>query len=221
MAHQLFAGLITEGNTDNRFLESIVTRTFHEIAFECRGDVEIEVISIPKVLDSNFVEMVCHAAAQGFAEFGIMILCVHTDADSITHESAYNNKINPSRQALALLDAAAYCKIMTPIVPVQMIEAWMLADLDLLKREIGTSKTDRDLDLDRLPETITDPKAVIRNAIQIARQDIPKRRRRELTIAELYAPIGQQISIDKLKVLPSFQWFMQELRAAFQECNLL
>ena len=220
MAHQLFAGLLTEGNTDNRFLESVVTRAFHEIAFECRGDIEIEVILLSKIASHNFVEMVRQAASQGLAEFGIMILCVHTDADAPSTQSVYEHKILPAQEALTLHDDSTHCKVVTPIVPVQMIESWMLADVELLKREIGTTKSDRELELDRIPESNADPKAVIRNAIQVAFVDNPKRRRRSLTIGELYAPIGQQIAMDKLKALASFQQFLTDLRTAFRACNL-
>ena len=34
MARQLFIGLITEGPTDVRFLQSVVERTFIDVAFE-------------------------------------------------------------------------------------------------------------------------------------------------------------------------------------------
>lgn len=50
MARLLFAGLFAEGSTDIRFLESIVNRTLVDIAYECKGEIEIElkVISIDK-----------------------------------------------------------------------------------------------------------------------------------------------------------------------------
>ena len=40
MARQLFIGLITEGPTDVRFLQSVVERTFIDVAFECENDLE-------------------------------------------------------------------------------------------------------------------------------------------------------------------------------------
>jgi hypothetical protein len=79
---QVFAGLYTEGKTDERFLQSIVQRTIEEIAFDCRGQIDIEVfvIDVPKGL--TFVEQVVQASLIGYENFGIQLLCVHTDADS-------------------------------------------------------------------------------------------------------------------------------------------
>ena len=42
MGKQIFIGLATEGTTDVRFLESIVKRTFEDIALkECQQDIDI------------------------------------------------------------------------------------------------------------------------------------------------------------------------------------
>jgi hypothetical protein len=221
MAYQLFAGLLAEGNTDNRFLEGVVTRTFHDIGFECQGDLEIEVIILNKTSSVNFVDLGCKAAEKGFAHYSITMLCVHSDADDRTNDDTYRNKINPAKEALQALDETTHCKVMVPIVPIQMIEAWMLADLNLLKREIGTLKSDRELGLDRPPESFADPKAAIQTALQIALQDQTRRHRRSLQLGELYAPLGQKISLERLKDLPSFQLFVESLRDAFRQCNLL
>lgn len=44
MIAQIFIGLATEGPTDIRFFESIVRRTFQDIALkECRTDVDIDI----------------------------------------------------------------------------------------------------------------------------------------------------------------------------------
>ena len=113
-----------------------------------------------------------------------------------------------------------YCKILTPVIPVRMMEAWMLADKELLKSEIGTTKSDNDLKINRDPETIADPKAVIEEAIRIAQSDLPKRRQR-LTISDLYAIIGDKISINKLLSLDSYQKFQDEVRATYRTLNYM
>lgn len=44
MIAQIFIGLATEGPTEIRFFESIVRRTFQDIALkECRTDVDIDI----------------------------------------------------------------------------------------------------------------------------------------------------------------------------------
>jgi len=36
---QIFAGLFTEGNTDIRFLQSIIQKTLEAVAFDCSGQL--------------------------------------------------------------------------------------------------------------------------------------------------------------------------------------
>jgi hypothetical protein len=222
MTRQIFIGLMTEGTTDNRFLDSIVKRTFDEIAFECNGEVETEIVSI-KIDKSNnsFVEQVLKASKKGITEFGIMILCVHTDADAPGDENMMNTKIFPAHTALSESEEPNICRVLTALVPVQMIEAWMLADKDLLKREIGTTMTDIDLGLNRNPEQIADPKTLVTEAIRIARAELTRRRRHDLVISDLYLPIGQKITIEKLDNLPSFQKFKESIREAYRKLNYM
>lgn len=101
-----------------------------------------------------------------------------------------------------------------------MMEAWMLADKDLLKAEIGTRKSDNDLGIDRDPEVIADPKSVIEEAIRVAQSDLPRRRQR-LTISDLYEIIGDKISIDKLLLLNSYRRFQEEVRSTYRALNYM
>ncbi|MDP2422897.1 MAG: DUF4276 family protein [Bacteroidales bacterium] len=213
---------MTEGNTDNRFLESIVKKTFDEIGFECNGDVEtyVRFISIDKT-GLGFVEQVLASSKKGIEEFGIMILCIHSDADSYNDLNTFQNKIIPAKNEINQQDENEYCKIITAIVPVQMLEAWMLADKELLKIEIGTNKTDTELGINRNPERISDPKTLIEEAIRIARIALTQRRRKELTINELYLPVGQKITIERLDTLPSFLKFKEAIRDAYRNLNYM
>ena len=100
MARQLFIGLITEGPTDVRFLQSVVERTFIDVAFECENDLEpyVKCLTVEKVRLS-FNEYVEKASRRGMEEMGMDILCVHTDADSKDTKRAYAEKINPARRS--------------------------------------------------------------------------------------------------------------------------
>lgn len=166
MNRQLFAGLFTEGTTDVRFLEPIVEKTLAEIAFECRGSIEIEVKTIEIVKTNlNFVEQV------------IMLLCVHTDADGITDRQVRQSKIQPAKEFLSGLDENRFCKIVAAIIPIQMTEAWMLADTTLLKEQIGTTQSDAELGLHRNPEEVNNPKNLIREIIRATQADRKQRLR--------------------------------------------
>ncbi len=220
---QLYIGLFTEGITDEAFLSSVVERTFAKIIRE-ETNVDIEICLFTIKIDKsglNFKEQVLEASKMGLAEYGISILCVHTDADDTTATQSYTTKINPAKVALTTANPQMYCNIMVAIVPIQEMEAWLLADKLLLKEEIGTDESDNQLGIHKHPEKISNPKEVIESAIRIDRQSLTKKRRRELKIADLYLPIGQQISLEKLMELQSFQDFQHNIREALKELNLL
>lgn len=219
MSKQIIIGLITEGPTDIRFLESIVRRTFEDIAFECTQDIDIFVHTLRTPKTGSFVDYTINASNDGIESYGIMTLAVHTDADRDTYEERINNKIIPAQNALNELNND-YCKLLTPIIPVRMIEAWMLADKELLKTEIGTTKSDSDLGINRDPETIANPKHTIEEAIRMATDYLPKRRRK-LSISELYAIIGDTISIQELKKLDSYRKFQDSVRNTYRALNYM
>lgn len=221
MSKQIFVGLTTEGSTDIRFLENVVRRTFEEVAFECPQDVEVYlyVIISPKT-GMTFPQYVKEASRVACDKYGVMTLAVHTDADKNTYEQRIANKIEPARNVLAELEEDKYCKLLTPVIPVRMMEAWMLADKKLLKEEIGTELSDEELGINRNPELIPDPKDVIENAIRISTQSLPKRRNRP-TLAELYGVIGNAVEHDSLMLLPSYRKFKEEVRETFRALGYL
>lgn len=222
MARQIFIGLMAEGTTDQSFLKSVIERTFDDIRFECNSDIDIFDIEEVKVsTGTSFIEKVLEASVKGFETFGMMILCVHADADNKKLEDTYLNKINPSIEKLRRKGDDKFCQTLVAVVPIQETEAWMLADKELLKQEIGTDKTDNELQLNRQPEQIANPKEVIENAIRIAREEFVKRRRKKLTIGDLYLPIGQAVDLEKLDNLESYKDFKRNVRQAFIRLNLL
>ncbi|MFI5140639.1 MAG: hypothetical protein ACHQIM_22670, partial [Sphingobacteriales bacterium] len=150
---------------------------------------------------------------------GIFILCVHADADQIDDSHVFNYKIIPAIKSIQK-NPDGICKIIVPIVPITMSESWMLADKELFKSEIGTTLSDETLNINRPPELMANPKALIENALRIAQESLPGRRFK-LTIGELYQPIGQKISIEKLNSLNSFKKFKAAIEVAFKELNYL
>ena len=219
---QIFAGLFAEGSTDITFLQNIVQKTLEAVAFDCPGQFDIETLPLEiEKTGLTFTQQVLKAAKKGIEDYGIQIICVHTDADNISAQSIYQHKINPAKTQLDNQNATDYCKILVAIVPIQETEAWMLADKELLKQEIGTTKTDNELDINRNPEQIANPKEVIEKAIKVARAGLTLRQRNSLTIADLYLPIEQSIDLKKLENLPSYADFKHNVRNAFIELNLL
>lgn len=221
MSNFILAGLFTEGTTDIRFMSSVVERTLEQVAFDCSGDIEtmVQIISIDKT-GLSFVEQVLEASKIAFEEFGILILFVHTDADSESDDSIFETKIKPAQNELFCQDEDTHCKDMIAIVPIQMTESWMIADKQLLKSEIGINKTDSVLGINLSPERLSDPKTLIEEIIRLSKADETRRKRRKgLTISDLYQIIGQKIEISELEKLPSYVKFKTSLIEKLKELN--
>lgn len=129
-------------------------------------------------------------------------------------------KINPAKEFLSD-KKGEICKSLIPIVPVRMVEAWMLADKELLKEEMGTRMSDEELGINRMPELYLDPKATIIQAIGKSNRTTTRRHRKDLDISELYASIGARLELEKLHLLPSYRQFVDEVREAYRQLGLL
>ena len=214
--------LYTEGTTDIRFLENIVQQTYERAAIQAYGEIDIElhVITIDKT-GLNFTQQVLKAAQKAKQEYGATIICVHSDADSSSIDNTLNTEFVPAQRCLLEQENDSCSKILVNLIPVHMTEAWILADKRLLKQQIGTTLSDTELNLNKDPESISNPKQAIENAIRIARQNIVKRRRRNLGIGELYAPLGQLINIDQLMDLKSYRQFWDNVINSSKQLNLM
>lgn len=220
MANILTIGYSVEGSTDTRFLEGIIQRTFENMAFDCETDIEVFPLSyIPSPKLEGFVINTIEIAKQA-AQNGIQVLCIHADADAADADGTLAYRINPAFENIENYGPDPICKNLVAIIPIHMSEAWMLADTAIFKREIHTTKSNQDLGITRQPERIADPKELIQNAIRIAQSDLPKKRR-ELTIGEIYQPLGQKVPLESLRRLSSYNAFAAAVRNAFVKLNYL
>ena len=213
---QIIIALATEGSSDHRFLPNIIQRTFERVAFEDQQEIEIfEPICLSQISGENIREKAKKYASQA-VEQGAMVLCFHADADDKTDENAFNERINPAFNAIKS-DERDLCKNLVAIVPIQMTEAWMLADKELLKKQLCTDKSDSELAIDKEPESFSNPKETIKNAINKAREGITKRYRNKLKIDDLYSQIGTKIPLSKLESLSSYKKFEEAVRDIFPQ----
>jgi len=202
MSNIIVPGFTAEGNTDVRFLESVIQRTFEYVAFECHTEIEVYDITYISSGKSSFVDEMLRVAETAY-DRGIMVLCVHTDADDDSDKQAFEKRIEPAFRAIHSFQDKPVCKNLIAVVPVQMTEAWLLADVDLLREELGTTKSESELGLNRHPETIAKPKALIEDAIRIVFDELPKRRRRP-TLSDLYLPLGQKNQFGEIGTIALF-----------------
>src|SRR5260370_3582935 len=143
---------------------------------------------------------------------GYHALIVHADADDPEPHKARYERIEPGFR-LTLETDENVCRDLVANIPVQAIEDWILADYELLLREVGTELKAYDLEI---PETakyvqrISKPKKRLEQAVQKAYASRSKRRR-EIDINFLYQPIGEKINLDLLKQTPSHNHFVEDL----------
>jgi hypothetical protein len=218
---QLFIGLIGEGTTDYRFFEPIIEKTLIDIAYDCRGQIDIDVKVIDCGKGISFADYVVNASTKGHLEFGITMLIVHADGDNASSESTYNNKIKPAKELLDTKSADTHCKKIVALVPVYETEAWMLADKDLFIESIGTKKNENELKINGHPESFNNPKERIEEAIRIGRADMPKKLRTNLNISDLYSYLGQAIQLESLNSFKSFIDFKNNVKQIFVELNMM
>ena len=220
MSNILTIGYTAEGSTDVRFLDNVIERTFTEAAIDCKGVIEVYPPQYIPTQEKAFNEKVLEAAIAADQQ-GLMVLCVHTDADDSSDEKARAERIHPSFEAVLQAENGNICKNLAAIVPVQMTEAWLLADEAVLLDAVMSSKTLKELGIEHTPESYSDPKAIIKEAIRSAHQNKRKRHRQQVSISDLYGPVGQQCDLGKLRKLSSFQKFEEEVRQALKKLNYL
>jgi len=219
---QLFIGLIAEGTTDIRFLKSVIEKSIQELSWQCDNQVEIFPIREIAAEGDGFVEKMLAASKCAWQNYGISALCIHADSDARTIDSVILNKFDPFISALKSMPEEEYCKHIIPTIPIQMIESWMLADKELLKRLINArDMSDADLGLDRAPESYADPKSTIENAIRRAMSEQPKKKRNQIGIADLYEILGNRLSLERLRTIPSFAKFEENVIIVFKNMGLM
>ena len=219
MSNILQIGYTTEGTTDIRFLENIIRKSFEKVILECDTEIEVYQPEHLRKEGNGFVEQI-RGLVRKYPYFHV--ICVHSDSDSSDMNNVLQNKITPAFIAVNEIEGSA-CKNLVALIPVQMTEAWMMADLNLLKEKIGTNKSNEELGLPvrvNAIESISDPKNVINEALRVAQEE-QSRRRKKLTISQLYSPISQELTIEQLEVLPSYKVFLENVRNSLRILNYL
>lgn len=218
--NRLSLALYCEGSTDNRFLPPIIEKTARSILDEHRQNhVAVSTPGLITVNRRNRAESILQAAREAF---GYHALIVHADAD---HPQPHQARIERFDPGFRCVQGATgnLCKCLLPIIPVQAIEAWIMADCERLMSLIGTNLHPIDLGIPEHTsqvEAIASPKLKLRNAVRVAYAS-RSRRRRASDIDFLYEPMGQSISMDRLKYIPSYQQFVTDLTRVLMDLRFI
>lgn len=216
----LSLALYCEGNTDKRFLPPIIQKTSRYILYtHSRVDVEVMQIQIMMREDREQHGAIFAAARQAR---GYDILIVHADADGPTAQEAHSQRFEPGYKQV-LESQEEICRDLIPIIPIQAIEAWMMADYQLLLDEIGTDLRPTELNIPTRAnqvETISRPKQRLKQAVHIAYAH-RTRRQRATDIDFLYEPIGEKISLERLRMVTSYNQFVSDLTTTLKSLNFI
>lgn len=226
MTPTLIVALFAEGNTDERFLPVIIERTLESLLRRYERKFT-EVVS-PYIIKPSrpYRDNADRILALAEESCGYHMLIIHADADHPTAERALNERFQPG---LDLVQAArergvAVCEQIIPAIPIQMIEAWMIADVRVLHEIIGTNIAPDELGLPLHPhqvESISDPKQRLLQAVTKALADRPRRRRNpQQEIRTLQTSLGGQIRLEELRRVPAFADFESRLHQALRALQL-
>jgi hypothetical protein len=216
----LSLALYSEGSTDNRFLPSIIVNTArHILDNHHQNETGVSPIRLIEVQNKNKRPEAILQAAYEASENHALI--VHADADHPKADNARNERFDPGLH-LVQQKNGNLCKNLLPIIPIQAIEAWMLADCEMLLIELRTDLSARELGIPEkasLVESISKPKLRLNEAI--ARVNKYRRPHQRVNIRFLYEPLGQRIRLDRLKQLNAYKQFEKELTQVFIDLNLI
>jgi hypothetical protein len=221
----LVLALYVEGNADERFLPIIVQRAAQNILLR-EGRTAIDVLQPHVVVpDEPPPDRATAILAVARKTAGYHALIIHADADHPSPERALRERVRPGLDRIEFAHKAgnAVCGTTIPLVPVQMTEAWMMADAEALRAVIGTRLASDQLGLPGRPHAVEsdpDPKQTLRDIVHRALADRP-RRRRHVDRADLDEPLARQIDLARLETIPAYRQFIEDLRSALQSLHFI
>lgn len=215
----LSLALYCEGPTDQRFFPILIQRASRYVLAQHEQHlVEVLPVDIINTNAYTLEERILQAASLAA---GYHALIVHTDADNPTPEKALQERFYPGYE-LILQCTKSVCKDLLPIIPVYMTEAWMLADHEKLRKFLRTDLSLRNLGLSeraKQVESYRDPKLILNQVVRKVYPNQPQLWSR--IMGELYAELAPQISLERLKWVPSYQQFVKDLADTLKKLNMI
>ncbi len=211
--------LYLEGPTDERFLVPLIQRGLEE---RIQG---VEILDPLVFLESedrggerDREARIFEAARRSGAD----LFVVHADANARSPDRARVERIEPG--FVRIRDGWPSDEpppALVPLIPVRETEAWMLADRETLAEVLGVDRRRleqiwRELGLPSTPrgvERISDPKVTLDRLLDALGSPLKR--------GDLYALLGQSLSLDSLRPLPSGDRFLRELEEALVRLGLL
>ena len=218
---QVVLALYAEGRTDDRFLPFLIQKTTRRILAQDEQKAIVSSVELIHVLKENRSREVCILeAARQSATYDALV--IHADADKRTYKQTKELLFDTGR-TLVHSGYDHVCKNLLPIIPIRMVESWMLADFEALQKVLKTDIEAQELGLPtnaKQVEMIAKPKQVLEQAMLKA-QAQRSRRHRQVHIGKLYEPLGEKIRMERLDEIPSYKQFVTDLTATLKLLGLL
>ena len=218
---RLALALYGEGNTDDRFLTLIIQRTTRKVLAEYRKhNVRVASVEPVKLFEKKPTreENILQAARQASRYHALI---VHSDADYLSYSKALKERILPGFH-LVQGSTEMVCEKLLPIIPIQAIEAWILADYQVLCAEIRTDLSAHELGIPekvKQVESISKPKLRLNEAVSKVNKQLRPHQRIDVNL--LYEPLGSKIRLERLNQLSAYQQFVNDLTETLINLNLI
>ncbi|HHA2765405.1 TPA: hypothetical protein ACOEQU_003802 [Stenotrophomonas maltophilia] len=207
--------LYAEGSTDYYFLQPLLRRLSEDV-MALRGRAPAEVSDVLGVdhpesaREERRDERIRAAAAASHGSWNIFF--IHADGSGDA-ERAKREQADPGILALQPEHGVA-------VIPVKETEAWAMADGEALRKAFGCTLSDVELGVPPQAadvQKIADPKKSLEEALGSARGGA----RRKRAISQYLGTIGETVSMERLRQVPSFAATEQELVIALQKLGLI
>ncbi len=213
MTKYLTLALYAGGPSDHEFLQPVIQR----VVFQCANSKTQESVEVadqfirPEAVDANGrVDKIDGMFAPALS--ALSLLFIHADGAGDA-ASAFRNNIDPAMQRL-LARRPGGDTAFVGIVPVRETEAWAISDAEAVRNVLGVSWSPVEIGFPATPleaEKIQDPKSMLRMAQQKA---VGVRKKRLPPIMGL---LGEKVSLDRLRQMPSFCRFEGDLERALEQ----
>lgn len=213
--------LFAEGPTDHRFLQPLLYRLCEDICVSrAARPVEVSPVldlhSLPGTSGVSRDERIEESARAAASAWRILFIHSDGEGDSV---AAIRECVAPAiTRVESLYGGKRRC---VAVVPVREVEAWAVADGDALREAFGTTLSDHELGVPtptHLAESIRDPKQTLRQA-HLATN--PTRSSSRAGHAAFLSALGERVSFDVLRRLPSFAQMERCLVEAMHSLHLL
>jgi Domain of unknown function (DUF4276) len=219
---RLALALYAEGDTDDRFLPLIIERTSRKVLAEHEQNkvdvARIEPIKLSEKKRSRD-QNILQAARQAVR---YQALIVHSDADHPSREKALKERILPGFNLIQQSLTVPICKSLLPIIPIQAIEAWILADHEILRAELRTDLSADELGIPekaRHVESISRPKIRLKDVVSRVNKQLRPHQRIDMN--SLYEPPGKNIRLERLNQLEAYRQFVKDLTVTLKILKLI